>query len=120
MGVALPNFADFPSRLSSCTGGGGGTSTPASPTDLGGVYTNVVDSHPTVYLGVIPVDTIADLLALPNKSSNAIAMIKYTSPGDPQEVVWDNNSTEASDPPNVYLPNDTLVGNPGRWKFRHQ
>lgn len=119
MSVALPNFSDFPSRVAGCTGGGG-TSTPATPIVIGGIYTDVTDPTPTLYVGDIIVNTVADLRAVKNKPTNKMARILMTSPGDPQEVVWDNNGTGPDDPPNVYLPNDTLVGNPGRWLFRHQ
>lgn len=116
MSVALPNFSDFPSRVAGCTGSG--TSTPATPIVIGGIYTDVTDPTPTLYVGDIIVNTVADLRGVANKPTNKMARILMTSPGDPKEVVWNNDSLDADDPPNVYKPNDTLIGNPGRWEFR--
>jgi len=62
-------------------------------------------------------NSIALVLALPSPSAVTVVAIANPVPGEPGFLWFDPSSNLASDPPNVYVPND---GGPGRWLLWRQ
>lgn len=91
-----------------------------SPCD-GQTYTVTQGGGGVSSTGFVVVDLLVDLRNVASAATNAFAWVKdalAVGDGNGGAYTWEAAALDADDGINWILPNDTVIGDPGRWKKR--